>query len=422
MKKLLQSKKRGSALALAVVAVLILLAMGTGLLSLGMNSRIFSIRTTSDIMARCAADAGLTMALFRMNEKKQQVGLWDGSTLPQAIDEKLPNCDATYSYTVTGDLTNGYSVKSVGRANQAERTVYATLGLEGLFEYAILTKESLILKPDTLIDGYNSEDPFDTDFEIDISTQSTADASVILNSGVTVKGDITVGIGGDPDTVIKDMGATTGDRIGGIIEEPLPLISPPALPNKGVDIVATGETVTLSPSDSGQYGSIIVTKGSQIGVLEISGGDVVLYLTGDIDLGESCELVVKDNSSLTVYIDGDIHCRANSAVNAEYPPEEPSKFQIYGTSEVQQSFDIKAKNDWSGTIYAPNADVILYANGDFYGSTVSNSFELKAGGNYYYDEALRTVNVDDLGVRFVIKRWYEGGTKLSTLKVEPVQQ
>jgi len=422
MKKLVQSKRRGSAIPLAVVAILILLAMGTGLLRLGLSSRVFSIRKTSDIMARCAADAGLTMALFRMNEKKQQVGLWDGSTLPQAIDEKLPNCDATYSYTVTGDLTNGYSVKSVGRANQAERTVYATLGLEGLFEYAILTKESLILKPDTLIDGYNSEDPFDTDFEIDISTQSTADASVILNSGVTVKGDITVGIGGDPDTVIKDMGATTGDRIGGIIEEPLPLISPPALPNKGVDIVATGETVTLSPSDSGQYGSIIVTKGSQIGVLEISGGDVVLYLTGDIDLGESCELVVKDNSSLTVYIDGDIHCRANSAVNAEYPPEEPSKFQIYGTSEVQQSFDIKAKNDWSGTIYAPNADVILYANGDFYGSTVSNSFELKAGGNYYYDEALRTVNVDDLGVRFVIKRWYEGGTKLSTLKVEPVQQ
>ncbi|MHA2315915.1 MAG: hypothetical protein ACXACF_11685, partial [Candidatus Hermodarchaeia archaeon] len=212
MKKLLQSKKRGSAIPLAVIAILILLAMGTGLLRLGLNSRVFSIRTSSDIMARCAADAGLTMALFKMNEKKQQTGFWDGSTLPQAIDEELPYCDATYSYTVTGDLINGYSVKSVGRANQAERTVYATLGLKGLFEYAILTKESLILKPDTLIDGYNSEDPLDTDFEVDISTQSTVDASVILNSGVTVEGDITVGVGGNPDTVIKDMGATTGDR------------------------------------------------------------------------------------------------------------------------------------------------------------------------------------------------------------------
>jgi hypothetical protein len=410
MKKLLQSKKRGS-IPLAVVALLILLAMGTGLLRLGLNSRIFSIRTTSDIIARCAADAGLTMALFGMNEKKQQVGLWDGSTLPQAIDEKLPYCDATYSYTVTGDLTNGYSVKSVGRADQAERTVYATLRLKGLFEYAILTKESLILKPDTLIDGYNSEDPLDTDVEIDISTQSTADSSVILNSGVTVEGDVTVGVGGDPDTAIKDLGATTGDRLGGIIEDPLPLIPPPALPNMGDDIIAKGETVTIGPADSGQYGDIIVTKGDKVGVLEISGGDVVLYITGDIDLGESCELVVKDDSTLTIYIDGDIHCRTKSAINAEYPPEEPTKFQIYGTSETEQTFDIKAKNDWSGTIYAPNADVILYANGDFYGSTVSNNFELKAGGNYHYDEALRKVSIEDAGVRFVVKRWYEGDLK-----------
>ncbi len=409
MKKLQQSKKRGSAIPLAVLAVLILLAMGTGLLSLGLNSRVFSIRTTSDISARCAADAGLTIALFRMNEKKQQVGLWDGSTLPQAIDASLPNCDTTYSYTVTGDLTNGYSVKSVGRSAQAQRTVSATLRLKGLFEYAILTKETLILKPDTLVDGYNSEDPLDTDVEVDISTQSTADASIILNTGVVVEGDVSVGIGGDPDTAIKDMGATTGDQFSGIIEEPLPLISPPALPVMGVDIAATGETVTIGPADNGQYGNIILTKGATLGVLEISGGDVVLYITGSIDLGESCELVVKDGSSLTVYIDGDIHCRTNSAINAEYPPEDPAKFQIYGTAEVQQSFDIKAKNNWSGTIYAPNADVILYAKGDFYGSVVSNSFELKAGGNYHYDEALREVSIEDVGVRFVVKRWYEGG-------------
>jgi len=412
MKKLLQSKRRGSAIPLALVTVLILLAMGTGLLKLGLNSRIFSIRTTSDITARCAADAGLTMALFRMNEKKQQVGLWDGSTLPQAIGEKLPHCDSTYSYTVTGDLTNGYSVKSVGRADRAQRTVSATLKLKGLFEYAILTKETLILKSDTLIDGYNSEDPLDTDVEVDISTKSTADSSIILNSGVIVEGDVTVGLGGDPDTVIQDLGATTGDKLSGTVEEPLPQITPPALPDMGVDIAAKGETITIGPADSGQYGSIIIRKSdSAVGQMVVSGGDVVLHLTGDIDLGESCELIVRDGSSLTVYIDGDIHCRANCAINSEYPPEDPSKFQIYGTSTTQQFFDIKAKSNWSGVIYAPNADVILYAEGDFYGSTVCNNFELKSGGNYYYDEALRKVSIEDEGVRFVIKRWYEGDHK-----------
>ncbi len=37
MNKMLKSKKRGSAIPLAAVAVLILLAMGTGLLSLGLT-------------------------------------------------------------------------------------------------------------------------------------------------------------------------------------------------------------------------------------------------------------------------------------------------------------------------------------------------------------------------------------------------
>jgi len=405
MKKLLQSKKRGSAIPLAIVVVLILLAMGTGLLRMGLNSRIFSTRSASDIAARCAADAGLTKALFEMNEKLQ-VRFWDGSTLPQAIDANLPNFDAVFSYSVTGDVASGYTISSVGTAGQAQRTVYATLELEGLFEHAILTKEYLILKSGTTVDGYNSLDPLDTDIDVDIGTQSTLDSSIILNSGIIVEGDVIVGIGGDPNTVIKDLGATTGYQYSALEEDPLALITPPTLPDWGADITVTGEIVTIGPADSGQYGNLILAKGTTLGVLEIS-GDVVLYLTGNIDLGESCELVIKENSSLTVYIDGDIHCRVGSSVNNENPPEDPMKFQLYGTSETTQFFDIKAKTTWSAVIYAPNADVDLYANGDFYGSVVADSFEFKAGGNYHYDKALKEVEIDDEGVRFVVNRWHE---------------
>ena len=69
MKNLLKSKKRGSAIPLTVVAIIILLAMGVGLLGLGFNSRVYTIRNASVIKARCAADAGLAMALFEMNQK-----------------------------------------------------------------------------------------------------------------------------------------------------------------------------------------------------------------------------------------------------------------------------------------------------------------------------------------------------------------
>jgi hypothetical protein len=357
-----------------------------------------------------------------MNEKLQ-VKTWTGSSLPKAEETNLLYCDATYSYGVTGDLANGFIMKAVGKADNAERTVYATIGLQGLFEHAILTKGSLILKSNTLIDGYNSEDPFDSDFWVNIGTQSTADSMVVLNSGVNVNGDILVGLGGDPSTVIKDLGATTGDQLGGTENDPLPMITPPALLDTGLDITATSETITIRPEDSGQYGSISLASSKQAGILEIDGGDVVLYITGDIDLGNTCEIIVRDNSSLTIYIDGDINSGNGSSIGTENPTKDALTLQLYGTGGDEQDFDLKAKNEWTGVIYAPNANIDLYANGDVYGAIVANSFEFKNGGNYYYDEALREVSLSDEGVSFVVKRWYEGSPnlKISGIKSTPIK-
>lgn len=407
MKKLLQSMRRGSAMALSMVAVMILLALGVAILSLGQNARIYAIRMTSDIAARCAADAGLTIALFEMNEKLQ-VKPWNDSTLPQATDISLLGCDnQVCSYTVTGDLGGGYTITSIGESGQATRGVRATIELHGLFDHAILTRDTLILKSDTLIDGYNSLDPLDTDTDVDIGTQSTLDSSIILNMGVTVDGDVVVGVGGNPNTIIKDLGATTtGAHYSGMEQEPLPQIILPAnLFDMNTDISIMGQTAVLTPIDNGQYSMISLKQGTVPAILEISGGDVVLHIAGDIQLGQSCEIIVKDGSTLTLYVDGNIHCRESSGINPELPSQEASTLLVYATGQNLQTFDLKAKGQWAGVVYAPNADINLYASGDAYGAIVAGKFEFKAGGNYHYDEALRNIDVDDEGVRFVIKRW-----------------
>jgi len=154
VKKLPQSQKRGSAIPLAMVVVMILLAMGTGLLSLGLHGRIISIRTSSDIAARSAADAGLIKALFEMNEKLK-VKPWNDSSLPFGTNISLPNCDAVFSYTVTGDLGSGYTIESTGIFGQAQRTVSCTLQLKGPFEAAIFTQNGMQLKNSAVVDWYN---------------------------------------------------------------------------------------------------------------------------------------------------------------------------------------------------------------------------------------------------------------------------
>lgn len=429
MKKILRSKRRGTVLALAIVAILILFAVGVGLLGLGFQGRVYSFRTASDIAARCAADAGLAKALFEMNQKLQVKPYSEGK-LPEATDVSLPYSDQVCSYKVTGNIGSGYTIEATGVSGQASRTVRAVIGLQSAFSHAILTKQSLVLKPGTLVDGYNSLDPFDKDIKVDIGSQSASDSSVILNMGTTVNGDVFVA--GDLSSAIKDLGAmVNGDKYMAA-PQPLPTVTAPALPDMGA-ITVVGKTVTITPANNGTYSGVdlqqlsIVDKKKIIDTLPatlvVDGGDVVLHVTGDIQLGNSCEIIVKDGSSLTIYSDGNIHCRNGSGINTEAPPEQADTLQIYATGAGSQFFDIKAKSEFTGIIYAPDADVDLYANGNAYGSVIARDFEYKSGGNFYYDEALQNKNtVNDEAVQFVVTRWYESPPEFSTSGVQVAPQ
>jgi spermidine/putrescine-binding protein len=97
--------------------LIILLGIGTGLLSLGLYSRMTTARTSHEIGARCAADAGLTNAVYVMNQKLI-AGNWSDSTVPSVADATLPSCDATFSYKVVAkSITSNrdFDVACIGR-------------------------------------------------------------------------------------------------------------------------------------------------------------------------------------------------------------------------------------------------------------------------------------------------------------------
>jgi hypothetical protein len=383
--------------------VVILLIIGMGVLSVGLQSRGFAVRSSSDIVARCAADAGVTKALYEMNEKLKVIP-WNGSSLPEVTSETLPNSDAIYSYSVAGDLTNGYNLKSKGTYGLRGKTINCSLALVGPFESAIFTKQTLILKSGTLVDGYNSGDPWDNNIDVHIGTKSTLPDSVVLNSGVVVKGNVAVGVGGNVGIVIKDLGATTYRKYSMLLDVEMPVITPPELVDTGSGINVHGTTVTVGPTDNGQYDEIDLKKASNPGILEVNGGDVVLYVTGDISLGQDCQIVIKDGSTLALYLNGDMAAGNNAGINNEGVP---SSFKLVGTSTEDQSLTLKAKSESLGAIYAPNATITIMADGDIYGAISAKSVELKSGGNFYYDKALREVGTDDEAVRFVVRQWSE---------------
>ena len=395
MKRLLSSSKRGAAIPLALVAVMILLAMGVGLLSLGLNSRTYSARTALDIAARCAADAGVAKALFEMNEKLK-VKPWNDSSLPGATDESLPGCNATYSYTIAGDPVNGYTVQSTGVSGGMQRQVTCTLKPQGPFEFAVFADQTLEMKNSAVVDWYN----FGADDEIlKIGTNSIASGAIVLKNSSTVNGDVVVGVGGNPDVVISDSGATITGVARALTEKsPLPTTVVPewleSLPSSGT--IENNTTI----SNSAKYGSIDL-KNSKTIVID---GNVTLYVIGQIILGNSAELQIENDASLVLYLGGDFEGKNSSAVNNL--TKNAKNFQIYCLDGCD-SMIFKNSSDFYGVIYAPNASVVMDNSAKLYGAVVAKSFEQKNSGTLSYDASLRDAGVNDEAVRFVVTNWHE---------------
>lgn len=390
-------ERGGFALSTMLCVVVILLILGSALLSVGLHSRGLSVRTASDISARCAADAGLTKAFYEMNEKLE-VTPWDGSSLPGVTSEILPNSDATYSYTVTGDLSSGYAIVSTGQSGLREKIVMCSLPLQGLFEYAIFSNEGIELKNGATIDWYNYDDD---DKNLQVGTNSILEDSVVLMNGVTVSGDMIVGVGGNPDTVIDYTWATiTGNTYAMTVEHELPQITVP----DWLESLPSGGTIddSIIISSSGQYDGINLGNNKIITI----DGAVSLYISGDIILKNSAELQVNsgDDISLSIYVGGDIEVKNSGAFNNL--SADPKNVKIFGLDGCQ-NITLKNSSDFYGAIYAPNTDVVMMNSADFYGAIVAQSFEQKNSAPFNYDASLRDVSIDDMGICFVIQHWQE---------------
>lgn len=422
-KKPLKSKRKGSSMVLVTLAVVILLLLGGGLLSLSMHGQLQTIRANSEIAARSAADAGLAKALFEIGEKLK-VNPGDISALrdaanPQEVPallqttaELLPNCDASFSYKITAASVHsisgkqGLTVESVGRCGRSVKKVYATVVLKGLFDNAILVQDRISLMPNTLVKGYNSADSADTDIDVKIGTTSTSADRIPLGPGTVIDGDVFVGVGGDPAAVIGAGGTITGEKYALLQEIEFPVITPPPLTDVGTSLYAKGATITMTPIKNGKYTEINLAQAAgSSGILEILGGNVVLHITGNINLGTGCEIVVDPGSSLTLYVDGDIDASNSGGLNNT--SGNIADFKLYGTSEGEQTFILRAKSDIFGLIYAPNAEIQLYPSSELHGAITGKSVLMKSGCTFYYDEALKDPSVYDAGVRFVVDRWSE---------------
>lgn len=188
---------------------------------------------------------------------------------------------------------------------------------------------------------------------------------------------------------------------------------------------------TLTPADNGVYTSFMVGGYKTPGTLNISGGDVVIYVTSYGDAAKAGNFYMGNNSSINIAPDSSLTMILGKAsftveqgynINAQGNPPVPANCVILGTNQftvpANQNVDSlptkapsvdklaipglmyfeHAQSDGNiySAMYVPGAHVTTgqgQNHMNYYGALISNSMDFKVQVDFHYDKALADLKI-----------------------------
>jgi len=117
-------------------------------------------------------------------------------------------------------------------------------------------------------------------------------------------------------------------------------------------------------------------------ILSISGHRTIVC-DGDFVTGKLTQILILPNSSLKLYVGGQLKINQTSQVNMN--TWVPSRCRIYCTSD--KTVEINQSNQVCAQIIAPKATMHLAQNDHFYGTFVGNSMDLDQSTGFHHDGA-----------------------------------
>ena len=388
-----QKHKRGSIVGLVLIIGVCLAIIGWGMLNMGFGSRVNSAKNTTTVIAREAADAGLTEALHLLNQR-----LLSGSTDftgIEATDVQLnpPFSQPTYSYVAEPNGIATVLIHSTGYCRDQVRKVHAVTALRSIWDEKFYFESGGefgsgftgdVIPPESII-GFS------------VHTGSVGSGAVILHPNLLFDGEIIVGPGGDPETVISGKKSS-------IINGPTYAASEDLeFPFKAVpDVIES----TLPPSSggittipAGMYGYPPISIGNSDKIY-IDGA--VTIVTDSVDIKNSGEIRILSGGSLALYVDGSFIANNGSYIYND--DMEAARMKIYG-SENCTKIEIKNSGDFWGAIYAPNAHLEIKNSGSYIGGFNVDTVDIKHSGQLIFDASLS--NPVEEPSYFTIQRWWE---------------
>ncbi|MBM4025575.1 MAG: hypothetical protein FJ280_09235 [Planctomycetes bacterium] len=392
----MSSRRNGSVLVVLVLVSAVLAALGASMLSVGYHARTRASRLADDMAARVAADAGLTKAMHTLSTQFD-AGTLNPAALPGETNASLPHFEGTFTYTIAAGPPGSYTLTSVGSFHNAQRTVEAVMRSGGMVhQYAVFALQSLVLNNSAKINWYNNQPG---DAPLQIGTNSTGAGAIKLNNSAYINGDVVVGAGGNPASVIQNNhGVYTGWAYAQSQNQEAPSVSVPAALVTGPSSGPIDNTRTISTS--GKYTKIDLGNSKRLTI----SGNVELYIAGTVTLGNSAEIRVNEGGSLVLYANGNV--TANNSSKFDNRTNDATKLRILGTGNCTK-ITLHNSGNMYGVVYAPQAALILHNSATVRGAITARTCELNNSATLYYDASLRAKPDPALAGGLELASWRE---------------
>ncbi len=409
-------ERRGIALMLVMVAILVTGGMAVAYFGSKDNSIAISSNVEASSKARAVAESGLDLAVAILETNSDwrtqhidgvildSFSFGGGEITLTVIDAEteLPPTESTNKV----ELTIFSSVDGIMQTTQASATIIPD---EEEFdvdysEFALFSQSQLTIRDVASVQQWSASPLGSQQDPIQIGTLATSPLAVQVDSWVQGN-DLQLHALSNASSMISST--MTSDHE---LPESTPFPRSPSPPenttpfdfeeqengNSSIRSWAHNLTSGFGSNFTTHSNSINVQEGSyEIDNLQLSSnqpvvihGDVTLTINNNLTLiATSIELA--ENATLTIHIGGDVDIKSSYLGNEDHSTNswsDPSRIQLYGHND--SDWDLRGITTIKGEIYAPESDVELSGLATLCGRIASEEVTMRGASRLLYDQTL----------------------------------
>ena len=301
---------------------------------------------------------------------------------------------------------------------QVSRRIEAIVEPVSAFNEAVMSVGIVDLtNQNIVVDSYDSTDPTKSTNGLYDSAKRqqngdiATDGQLIDAGNAQIYGDVATNAG-----TVSGAANITGVERTDFYQEPIPVGAPSwSATNSSITTVTGNTTITAVAAKGSAASRFVLSQISLSGskTLTIAGNPdgsqtyVEIYVTGDISVAGTSQIVVQPGVTATIYFAGNVDISGNGVMNSNNQPGDLMLYGIQPPTNTSEHVSIGGNSQITASVYAPGHDVTVNgagSNGHVYGSIVGKTVTMTGVSNLHYDEHLGSVGMIN---NYKIVSWFE---------------